>query len=56
VSATTVTAEPLVPPEIVSSVFYGAAVSDSLVLLVAEVVGGIPRITWGNEGATKLLG
>ena len=46
----------LVPPEIVSSVFHGAAVSDTLVLLVAEVVGGTPRITWGNEGATQLLG
>ena len=55
-SATTATAGPLVPPEVVSSVFYGAAVSDTLVLLVAEVVGGTPRITWGNEGATQLLG
>ncbi|MGR6964807.1 putative bifunctional diguanylate cyclase/phosphodiesterase [Geodermatophilus sp. URMC 61] len=55
-SATAVTAEPLVPPEIVSSVFHGAAVSDTLVLLVAEVVGGTPRTTWGNEGATQLLG
>src|SRR3712207_7097351 len=35
---------------------YGAAVSDTLVLLVAEMVGGTPRITWGNEGATQLLG
>jgi diguanylate cyclase (GGDEF)-like protein/PAS domain S-box-containing protein len=49
-------AEPLVPPEVVSSIFYGAAVSDTLVLLVAETVGGTPRITWGNEGATQLLG
>ncbi|MGY1761248.1 putative bifunctional diguanylate cyclase/phosphodiesterase [Geodermatophilus sp. SYSU D00779] len=55
-SATTATAEPLVPAEIVSSVFYGAAVSDGLVLLVAEVVDGTPRIVWGNEGATQLLG
>ena len=44
-SATTVTAQPLVPPEIVSSIFYGAAVSDTLALLVAGVVGGTPRIT-----------
>ncbi|WP_091439207.1 putative bifunctional diguanylate cyclase/phosphodiesterase [Geodermatophilus poikilotrophus] len=50
------TAEPLVPAEVVSSVFYGAAVSDSLVLLVVEVVDGTPRIAWGNEGATRLLG
>ena len=56
VSGTTATAEPLVPAEIVSSVFYGAAVSDGLVLLVAEVVDGTPRIVWGNEGATQLLG
>jgi diguanylate cyclase (GGDEF)-like protein/PAS domain S-box-containing protein len=56
VSATTATAEPLVPAEIISSIFYGAAVSDGLVLLVAEVVDGTPRIVWGNEGATQLLG
>src|SRR3712207_1344132 len=56
VPVTSMTAEPLVPPEVVSSIFYGAAVSDTLVLLVAEVVGGTPRITWGNEGATQLLG
>ncbi|MGY1692509.1 putative bifunctional diguanylate cyclase/phosphodiesterase [Geodermatophilus sp. SYSU D01105] len=56
VSATTVPAEPVVSPEIVSSIFYGAAVSDTLVLLVAELVGGTPRVTWGNEGATQLLG
>jgi diguanylate cyclase (GGDEF)-like protein/PAS domain S-box-containing protein len=45
-----------VSAEIVSSVFYGAAVSNSLSLLVAEMVGGVPRITWGNEGAVHLLG
>jgi diguanylate cyclase (GGDEF)-like protein/PAS domain S-box-containing protein len=56
VAATTVTAEPVVPAEVVASIFHGAAVSDTLVLLVAEVVGGIPRITWGNQGATQLLG
>jgi diguanylate cyclase (GGDEF)-like protein/PAS domain S-box-containing protein len=56
VSTTTATAEPSVPAEIVSSVFYGAVVSDTLVLLVAEVVDGTPRIAWGNEGATQLLG
>ncbi|ADB74858.1 putative bifunctional diguanylate cyclase/phosphodiesterase [Geodermatophilus obscurus] len=54
--STTATAVPLVPTEIVSSVFYGAAVSDTLVLLLAEVVDGTPRIAWGNEGATQLLG
>ena len=30
----------LVPPEIVSTIFYSASVSDSLALLVAESVGG----------------
>ncbi|SEO44723.1 diguanylate cyclase/phosphodiesterase with PAS/PAC sensor(s) [Trujillonella endophytica] len=52
----TAIADPRVAPEIVSSVFYGAAVSTSLALLVAETVGGEPRITWGNEGAMHLLG
>ncbi len=56
VAATPVTAGPLVPPEVVSSIVYGAAVSDTLVLLVAELVQGTPRITWGNQGATQLLG
>ncbi|MFW3168540.1 putative bifunctional diguanylate cyclase/phosphodiesterase [Geodermatophilus sp. CPCC 206100] len=55
-SAPSVPAEPLVSAEIVSSIFYGAAVSDTLVLLVAELVGGTHRVTWGNEGATHLLG
>ena len=46
----------MVPPEIVSTVFYSATVSDSLAILVAETVGGGPRLTWGNEGAVQLLG
>ncbi len=50
------TADPRVAPEIVSSVFYGAAVSNSLALLVAEMVDDVPRISWGNEGAMHLLG
>ncbi len=45
-----------VPSEIVSTVFYSATVSDSLALVVAETVGGTQRLTWGNEGATHLLG
>ncbi len=45
-----------VPPEIVSSVFYSASVSDSLALLVAETAGRTQRITWANEGAVQLLG
>ncbi|HEX2075280.1 MAG TPA: EAL domain-containing protein [Geodermatophilus sp.] len=45
-----------VSPEIVSSVFYGATVSDSLALLVAELVDGAARVTWANEGAVQLLG
>ena len=39
----------LVPPEIVSTVFYSATVSDSLALLVAETVGNDQRLTWCNE-------
>ena len=47
----------MVPPEIVSTIFYSAMVSDSLAILVAEVVaGGGHRLTWGNEGAAQLLG
>jgi diguanylate cyclase (GGDEF)-like protein/PAS domain S-box-containing protein len=45
-----------VPSEIVSSIFYSASVSDAMALLVAELVGGTPRVSWGNEGAVKLLG
>lgn len=45
-----------VPPEIVSSVFYSASVSDSLALLVAETSGRTQRFTWANEGAVQLLG
>jgi diguanylate cyclase (GGDEF)-like protein/PAS domain S-box-containing protein len=45
-----------VPPEIVSTIFYSATVSDSLAILVAETVGGDERLTWGNEGAVHLLG
>lgn len=55
-TATSVEAGPLVPPEVVSAVFYGSAVSDALVVLVAELVAGTPRITWGNDGAAQLLG
>jgi diguanylate cyclase (GGDEF)-like protein/PAS domain S-box-containing protein len=46
----------LVPPEIVSTVFYSATVSDSLAILVAETIGGSQRLTWCNEGAVQLLG
>ena len=45
-----------VPAEVVSSVFYSATVSDSTAILVAEIVGGVARLTWGNEGAVQLLG
>lgn len=45
-----------VPPEIVSSVFYSASVSDSLALLVAETTGRTQRFSWANEGAVQLLG
>jgi len=46
----------LVPPEIVSTVFYSASVSDSMAILVAEIDGGTPRLTWCNQGAVQLLG
>jgi PAS domain-containing protein len=46
----------MVPPEIVSTVFYSATVSDSLAILVAETIGGTQLLTWGNEGAVQLLG
>ena len=46
----------LVPPEIVSTVFYSATVSDTMAMLVAETVGGRQRLTWCNEGAVQLLG
>jgi diguanylate cyclase (GGDEF)-like protein/PAS domain S-box-containing protein len=42
--------------EIVDSVFYSAWVSETTALLVAEGAGSTPRITWGNQGAMKLLG
>ena len=45
-----------VPAKIVSSIFYSATVSDAMALLVAESVGTTLRITWGNQGAVKLLG
>jgi diguanylate cyclase (GGDEF)-like protein/PAS domain S-box-containing protein len=48
--------ETRVPPEIVSTVFYSATVSDTLAIMVAETVNGEPRLTWGNEGAVNLLG
>jgi diguanylate cyclase (GGDEF)-like protein/PAS domain S-box-containing protein len=47
----------MVSPEIVSTIFYSASVSDSLAILVAESVGGGGhRLTWGNEGSAQLLG
>ncbi|MGZ4626320.1 MAG: putative bifunctional diguanylate cyclase/phosphodiesterase [Kineosporiaceae bacterium] len=55
-SSTTATVATAVPPEIVDSVFYDAAVAESLALLVAETVAGAPRINWGNQGAVRLLG
>ncbi|WP_245160462.1 EAL domain-containing protein [Blastococcus sp. CT_GayMR20] len=48
--------EDMVPPEVVSSVFYSATVSDSLAILVAEATAAGQRLTWCNEGAVQLLG
>jgi diguanylate cyclase (GGDEF)-like protein/PAS domain S-box-containing protein len=52
----TVPHDDVVPPEIVSTVFYSATVSDSLAILVAETDGATQRVTWGNEGAVHMLG
>src|SRR5688500_11719754 len=46
----------MVPPEIISTVFYSATVSDSLAILVAEATAAGQRLTWCNEGAVQLLG
>jgi len=45
-----------VPPEIISTVFYSAAVSDSMAILVAELGAGAARLTWVNDGAVQMLG
>ncbi|MGY1828484.1 putative bifunctional diguanylate cyclase/phosphodiesterase [Blastococcus sp. SYSU DS0541] len=45
-----------VPPEIMASVFYGATVSDSLAIVVVEMVAGRACLSWGNAGAGELLG
>ncbi|MDK3257623.1 putative bifunctional diguanylate cyclase/phosphodiesterase [Blastococcus capsensis] len=45
-----------VPPAVVASVFYSASVSDSLALVVAEMVAGRAGVTWANTGAVELLG
>jgi diguanylate cyclase (GGDEF)-like protein/PAS domain S-box-containing protein len=56
VSATRAPVGPHVPAEIVSSVFHSATVTDATAILVAEMVDATPRISWGNDGAVKLLG
>ncbi|MGY1792704.1 putative bifunctional diguanylate cyclase/phosphodiesterase [Geodermatophilus sp. SYSU D00525] len=43
-------------PEVVAAVFSAAAAGEGTALLVAETVGGAPRVTWANEGAVRLLG
>jgi diguanylate cyclase (GGDEF)-like protein/PAS domain S-box-containing protein len=48
--------EDLVPAEIVSTVFYSATVSDTMAILVTELVAGVPRLAWCNDGAVQLLG
>jgi hypothetical protein len=45
-----------VPADVVTSAFHSATVSDSTAIVVAEVAGGVARLTWGNEGAEQLLG
>ena len=46
----------LVPPEIVSTVFYSATVSDSLACSSPRPSAAEQRLTWCNEGAVQLLG
>jgi diguanylate cyclase (GGDEF)-like protein/PAS domain S-box-containing protein len=53
---TGVLAEQFVPREIIASIFHGAAVTDSLAIIVVENDGTDTRVTWGNQGAVKLLG
>jgi diguanylate cyclase (GGDEF)-like protein/PAS domain S-box-containing protein len=55
-AATNAPLEGWAPPDIVSSVFYSATVSDQLALLVAESVASTPRLTWANQGAVTMLG
>ncbi len=55
-AATSLQLDGRVPPEIVSSVFHSATVSEHLAILVAETSGGSPRLSWGNQGAVSLLG
>ena len=55
-AATSLPLDGRVPPEIVSSVFHSATVSDNLAILVAETSGGAARVSWGNQGAVTLLG
>ena len=45
-----------VPPEIVSTVFHSATVSDCMAILVAEIAGGVARLTLGQRGRRQLLG
>jgi diguanylate cyclase (GGDEF)-like protein/PAS domain S-box-containing protein len=56
VSVTSAQAELQVPREVVSSVFYSATVSDTMAVLVAEMVGSTARVTWANQGMVTLLG
>jgi diguanylate cyclase (GGDEF)-like protein/PAS domain S-box-containing protein len=55
-AATSAPLDGCVGPDVVSSVFHSATVSDSLAILVAETVGTTPRLTWGNQGAVAMLG
>jgi diguanylate cyclase (GGDEF)-like protein/PAS domain S-box-containing protein len=55
-AATRAPLDGFVPPEIVSSVFHSATVSDNLAILVAENTGKKTRLSWANQGAVALLG
>jgi diguanylate cyclase (GGDEF)-like protein/PAS domain S-box-containing protein len=56
VAAISAPVEADVSPEIVSTIFYGAAVTDVLAILVVAASSSGPRVIWANQGAVRLLG
>jgi diguanylate cyclase (GGDEF)-like protein/PAS domain S-box-containing protein len=56
VAATSAPVEAGASNEIVSTIFYGAAVTDVLAILVVSATATAPRVVWANQGAVRLLG
>jgi diguanylate cyclase (GGDEF)-like protein/PAS domain S-box-containing protein len=56
VAATSASVELDVSPEIVSTIFHGAAVADMTAILVVAATGSSPQLIWANQGAVRLLG